>query len=313
MKLLRGFQHSEELSAGTVATIGNFDGVHCGHQALLRTLRIEATRLQLPLLVMLFEPQPGEYFLGAEAPVRLSTLREKLQVLGQCGVDYVLCVKFDRELASMPAVEFAERYIFSSLQAKYLLIGEDFRFGRDRRGDIELLQELGSKQSCVVQKFPDFYIDKQRVSSTKIRHALSSGALECSARFLGRTYSMCGRVVRGAGLGRQWGIPTANLNLNRTTLPLKGVFCVQVKLDGKPLFEGVANIGCRPTVDGNRNVLEIHLLNVDASLYGEVMQVFFLHKLRDEIKFSSVDELKARIYYDIAEAKSWFNCVHEII
>ena len=309
MKLVRCFQQLSELSGGTVTTIGNFDGVHLGHQALLSMLRSEATRRQLPLVVMLFEPQPGEYFHGQEAPVRLSSLREKLQALRQCGVDYVFCVKFDDKLASMSAVEFAERYIFSALNAKFLLIGEDFRFGRDRLGDVALLTELGHKLSCVVQKFPDFYINKQRVSSTKIRQALHSGALESSSTFLGRVYSMCGRVVYGAGLGRQWGVPTANINLNRSTLPLQGVFCVRVKQEGKPLLSGVANIGCRPTVDGSRNVLEIHLLDVDVSLYGEMLQVFFLHKLRNEIKFSSVDELKAKIYNDIVEAKSWFNCM----
>ncbi len=313
MKLWRGFEQIQQRSSATVATIGNFDGVHLGHQALLRLLRLEANRLQLPLVVMLFEPQPAEYFQKEAAPARLSTLREKLEVLRECGVDDVVCVKFDQKWASMLPLEFAEHYVFLGLNAKYLLMGEDFRFGRERAGDMMLLSELGKKHACDVHTFPDFYIDQQRVSSTKIRQALSVGALEQSASFLGRTYSMCGRVVHGAGRGRQWGFPTANLMLNRKTLPLSGVFCVQVKQEGRALLAGVANIGCRPTIDGSRNVLEIHLLDVDVSIYGEMLQVFFLHKLRDEIKFSSVNELKIKIHEDIAEAKSWFNRIHEII
>lgn len=306
MKLLHGFQQIAELGLGTVATIGNFDGVHRGHQALLAALRLQASRMQLPMLVMLFEPQPSEYFHNQDAPARLSSLREKVHMLRQCGADYVWCLKFDEYLASMPAVEFAERFIFSLLQAKYLLIGEDFRFGRGRVGDVTLLNELGSKQSCVVQKFSDFFIDIQRVSSTKIRHALEEGKLDYAAKLLGRPYSMCGRVVRGAGRGQQWGIPTANLSMHHKTLPLKGVFCVRVKREGKPLLSGVANIGCRPTIDGTKNSLEIHLFDMDESLYGEMLQVYFLHKLRDEIKFSSVDDLIAQIHNDIAAAKAYY-------
>ena len=306
MKLLRGFQQIAELGPGSVATIGNFDGVHRGHQALLAMLRSQASRIQLPMLVMLFEPQPSEYFHGKAAPARLSSLREKLQMLRHCGADYVFCLKFNQYLASMPAVEFAERFIFSLHQAKYLLIGEDFRFGHDRIGDVALLNELGSKQSCIVQKFPDFFIDTQRVSSTKIRGALEEGKLDYAAKLLGRPYSIGGRVIRGAGRGRQWGIPTANLNMHHKTLPLSGVFCVRVKREGKPLLTGVANIGCRPTIDGTKNSLEIHLFDMDESLYGEILQVYFLHKLRDEIKFTSVDDLITQIHHDVAAAKKYY-------
>ena len=305
MKLLRGFQTFTELSAGTAATIGNFDGVHRGHQALLSLLRSQASRMHLPMLVVLFEPQPGEYFRGQQAPARLSSLREKLQMLRQCGVDYVCCLKFDKHLASMLANEYAERFIFSLIKAKFLLIGEDFRFGCDRLGDVALLKRLGSNHSCVVQNFSDYFIDEQRVSSTKIRRALYQGELDSAATFLGRPYSMCGRVVQGDGRGRQWGIPTANLNLHHKTLPLKGVFCVSVVRQGKPTLTGVANIGCRPTIDGSKNVLEVHLFDFDESIYGEILQVCFLHKLRDEMKFSSIDDLIAQIHNDISAAKAY--------
>lgn len=306
MKVLRGFHQISKLKVDTVATIGNFDGVHCGHQALLNALRTEADRMQLPMLVMLFEPQPGEYFRGQQAPARLSSFREKIQALSHFGVDYVCCLKFDNYLASMAAIEFAERIVFSLLQAKYVLIGEDFRFGHGRLGDITLLNELGHQKACVVRHFSDFFIDNRRVSSTIIRQALQLGKLDYAAQLLGRPYSMCGRVVRGDGLGRQWGVPTANLNLHRSTLPLNGVFCVRVKRPGKDAFTGVANIGCRPTVDGSKNVLEIHLFDVDEPFYGEMLEVCFLHKLRDEIKFTSIDALVARIHNDVAAAKNWF-------
>ncbi len=313
MKLLRGLRQISELQVGTAATIGNFDGVHSGHQALLKVLRLQADRMHLPLLVMLFEPQPGEYFHGQQAPARLSSFREKVEVLHQVGVDYVCCLKFDNYLASMAAIDFAERIIFSLLQAKYLLIGEDFRFGCGRLGDIALLNELGRQAACIVEPFPDFFIDNQRVSSTKIRQALQLGELDYASMLLGRSYSMCGRVVYGDGRGRQWGVPTANLSLRRSTLPLKGVFCVRVMRQGKPVLAGVANIGCRPTVDGSKNVLEIHLFDVDESLYGEMLQVCFLHKLRDEMKFASVDALVAQIHNDVAAAKNWFVNINELI
>ncbi len=313
MKLLCGFQQISALGVDTAATIGNFDGVHRGHQALLSVLRSQASRMRLPMLVILFEPQPSEYFFKQQAPARLSSLREKVDVLRQCGADYVCCLKFDDSLASLPAVEFAKHYIYSLLQAKYLLVGDDFRFGRGRLGDVALLDELGRQESCVVQNFSDFFIDEQRVSSTKIRHALQAGQLDYAATLLGRPYSMCGRVIRGAGLGRQWGIPTANISLHRRTLPLKGVFCVRVLRQGKSSLMGVANIGCRPTVDGIKNSLEVHLFDIDESLYGEMLHVCFLHKLRDEMKFASVDALVKQIHHDVAVSKVWFNGLKELI
>lgn len=313
MKLLRGIQQVTAFSVGTVATIGNFDGVHRGHQALLTKLRQEATRLSLPMIVMLFEPQPGEYFQDQQSPARLSSLREKLQMLRQSGTDYVICLSFKESLASMSAVAFAEHFIFSSLCARYLLIGEDFRFGMGRTGDISLLQSLGAKTSCIVETFPDYFIDAQRVSSTKIRAALGSGDLMYANKLLGRPYSMSGRVIQGSGLGRQWGIPTANLKLCHKNLPLKGVFCVRVQREGQPWLRGVANVGCRPTIDGLKNVLEIHLFDVDESLYGAFLQVCFLHKLRDELKFSSVDRLIKQIHADILAAKAYGEQVVEII
>lgn len=309
MKLLRRVQNITELRAGCVVTIGNFDGVHRGHQALLALLREQASRMQLPMVVLLFEPQPGEYFNRQTAPARVYRLREKLQALHQCGVDYVYCLKFDKQLANMLPDEFAEHIIFSRLNARYLLLGADFHFGRDRLGDLALLSRLGHKKGVIVETCPDFCVEKARVSSTQIRHALYLGELDRAEALLGRKYSLCGRVKQGNGIGRQWGVPTANLSVHQGRLPLSGVFCVKVKRQGKPMLAGVANLGSRPTIDGSKNVLEVHLFDFDESLYGEMLQVFFLHKLRDEIKFSSVDALIAQIHLDVAAARNVYDLI----
>lgn len=306
MKLLRGVQHFAEFDKGVVATIGNFDGVHLGHQKLISSLRDKANSMKLPLVVVLFEPQPREYFQREAAPARLSSLREKLEMLKSCQVDYIYSIKFDNTFAKTTAADFSTQYLFKILKVRYLLVGEDFRFGMNRAGDVPLLQTLGTHFSCKVETYSDFLIENEKVSSTKIRGALQQGDLSLAAKYLGRTYSLCGRVVRGDGRGRQWGIPTANLSLHRLSLPLVGVYVVQVRR-GSRLIHGVANIGKRPTVDGTKNILEIHLLDFDDSIYGELLQVFFLHKLRDEVKFSSVDVLIAQIHNDIAAAKAFIN------
>ncbi len=304
MKLLHRVSQITTLHAGCALTIGNFDGVHLGHQALLASLRGQASRLHLPMVVLLFEPQPGEYFKRQQAPARLYRLREKIQALRQCFVDYVYCLKFDKQLAEMLAAAFAEQYIFSRLNAKYVLLGDDFHFGRDRAGDLGLLQKLSHKHGVEIETYPDFCVENARVSSTQIRQALYLGDLNRASALLGRQYSLCGRVLRGLGMGRQWGVPTANLSLTRGTLPLSGVFFVQVRRQDNALLAGVANIGNRPTMDGSKNVLEVHLFDFDESLYGEMLQVFFLVKLRDEIKFSSVDALIAQIHADVTAARN---------
>ncbi len=309
MKLLRGFQHIAAFPTGTIATIGNFDGIHKGHQALLAELRAQADRRNVPALVILFEPQPGEYFHGNNAPARLSNLREKLTMLNHCGIDFVYCLKFDKRLSLMSPEDFAQQVLFSYLNIKHLIIGRDFRFGCNRLGDVTLLNTMAIERLVTVQLFADFSITDERVSSTGIRHALQQGELRQASALLGRTFCLSGRVIRGDGRGRQWGIPTANLSLHRITLPLKGVFCVQVRRKGT-LLPGVANIGSRPTVDGSKNILEVHLFDFDESLYGERVHVFFLHKLRDEMRFPSVDVLIAQIRDDVTAAKQYFAAAH---
>lgn len=311
MKLLRGVASSLPVfSKGTVVTIGNFDGVHLGHQNLIASLKTVANEMALPLVVILFEPQPKEYFQQKNAPERLSSLRDKLLWLEQCRVDYVVCIKFNKYFAQMSSFDFVHRYLITGLNVKHLLVGEDFRFAKHREGNVALLKKLGKEFGYQVQCYQDYCMDHEKVSSTKIRSLLSQGHLKQGSTLLGRSYSICGRVVHGAGKGRVWGIPTANIRLHRFSLPLRGVFVVNVTL-GKVRGFGVANIGVRPTVDGTKNSLEVHLFDFDKSIYGELMQVFFLFKLRDEIKFHSVDALIAQIVDDITAAKTYLNAYHE--
>lgn len=309
MILLNGLKQTALLPSRVVATIGNFDGVHRGHQALLSFLRRQATMLQCPLLVILFEPQPAEYFQPVQSPVRLTRLRKKLQVLESLGVDYVCCLKFNAQLAQMPAADFAENILFKSLQVTYLLTGDDFRFGRDRVGDIHLLTSIGKKYNAVVETFPNFQIKDERISSTGIRLALQQGNLQHAASCLGRPYSLCGRVVQGDGRGRQWGIPTANIALQHQRLPLSGVFAVHVRRrHDDTLYHAVANIGRRPTIEGQMQLtFEVHLLEFNESIYGEMLDVTFIHHLRKEEKFNSVDALINQIHQDIASAKRLFS------
>ncbi|MBA4697607.1 MAG: bifunctional riboflavin kinase/FAD synthetase [Legionella sp.] len=301
MQLLRKLDSSNHFSKGSVVTVGNFDGVHRGHQALLTQLKHEAERRSLPSVLLLFEPQPSEFFYGLQAPARLTCLREKLALLKK-HVDYVGCLRFNASLAALPAEIFVEKYLLTLLRAEYLLVGNDFRFGSARQGDRRLLEKLmqedGNRQ---VEFFPDFFIKNERISSTKIREALQAGDLQSASALLGRTFSLSGHVVRGAGRGGQWGIPTANVHIRRAVLPLRGVFAVKVLAEGQWL-KGVANIGTRPTVQGVENTLEVHLLDFTGNLYGKLIQVFFSDKLRDEIKFPSIKELLDQIHADIVLA-----------
>lgn len=306
MKLVRGVSHKNKFDPGVVATIGNFDGVHLGHQHLISSLKLKADSLNLPLVLILFEPQPQEFFKKDQAPARLSSLREKLDIFAQLKVDYVYCIRFDQALAQTSATDFIAHHLVTILNIKYLLVGADFRFGSNREGDVQLLKTLSATQHCEVHTAEDFLVDQKRVSSTKIRQALEHNNFELAAQFLGRPYSMSGRVIKGDGRGRLWGIPTANLSVHRLSLPLKGVFVVEVCLEGA-IIQGVANIGKRPTVQGIKNVLEIHLFNFNQMIYGKLVQVEFLHKLRDEVKFTTVDALIAQIHQDIAAAKVFFS------
>lgn len=304
MKLLRGSHNLHELSKGSVVTIGNFDGVHLGHKALFTRLRTQADAFNLPLLAVLFEPQPSEYLLKEIAPPRLFSLQEKLQVMQSLNIDFVYCLRFNQSLAVIEPIEFIQKFIINLFKTKFLLIGKDFRFGHNRKGDIELLQKFAN-QSYDIEIFPEVIFDNARISSTRIRQALQNDHLDEATKLLGQNYFLCGRVEKGHGRGRTLGIPTANITLGRRKIPLNGVYCVQVRIKNL-WYYGVANIGTRPTVDGSKIAFEVHLFDFNKDIYNHKVQVFFIKKLRDEIKFPAIEDLIEQILQDIVQAKQYF-------
>lgn len=306
MKLIRGIHNINASHRGCVLTIGNFDGVHRGHQSLLQRLVEEGRRRKLPVIVMIFEPQPLELFAGSEAPARLTRLREKVRHLAECGVDYVLCIRFERRFAALTAESFVKDLLVDRLGVRYLAVGDDFRFGAGRKGDFLLLQKAGQKYGFDVVSTHTFCEGGVRISSTAVRQALAHDDLKRVESLLGRPFSISGRVVHGDELGRTIGFPTANLPLRRQVSPVRGVYAVEVLGAAEtPLF-GVANIGTRPTVKGKRQQLEVHLLDVTLDLYGRHIEVIMRSKIRNEQRFASLDELKAQIARDEMTAREFF-------
>lgn len=306
MQLIRGIHNLRPSQRGCVATIGNFDGVHLGHQAVIGQLGEEAGRLNLPSVLITFEPQPLEYFRPEQAPARLTRLREKLEALRRFHIDRLLCLSFNRKLAQMPAEEFIRRVLVDGLGIKYLVVGDDFRFGKDRRGDFAMLQAAGREYGFAVVNMHTFAIDGERVSSTRIREAMERGDMAAAEQLLGRSYRMSGRVAHGEKLGRELGFPTANIHVHRKATPLQGIFVVEVfGIEGEPL-PGVASLGTRPTVDGKKTILEVYLFDFDRDIYGKHLQVSFLFKLRDEVRYTTLDALKVQIGKDVEDAQRYF-------
>jgi len=306
MKLIRGIHNLSQAPHGCVLTIGNFDGVHRGHQALLQGLRAEGRARGLPVVVMIFEPQPLELFAADKAPARLTRLREKLRYLAESGVDYVVCLRFDRRFAALTAQAFISDLLVKRLGVQFLAVGDDFRFGAGRQGDFLLLQKAGSEFGFDITSTQTFCHGGVRISSTAVRQALAEDNLEQAENLLGHPFIISGRVVHGDELGRTIGFPTANLPLRRQVSPVKGVYAVEVMgLGDKPL-PGVANIGTRPTVAGVRQQLEVHLLDVVMDLYGRHIDVVLRKKIRNEQRFASLDELKAQIARDELTAREFF-------
>lgn len=307
MELIRGLHNLRPEHHGCVATIGNFDGVHLGHQAVLGQLADKAAQLGLPTVVISFEPQPQEYFSHGDIPPRLTRFREKLKALRRYSVERVLCLPFNRALAEMEAEDFIRRVLVEGLGVRYLVVGDDFRFGKERRGDFAMLQRAGAEHGFEVVTMHTFEIGGSRVSSTRIREALQVGDLALAEQLLGRPYRMCGRVAHGNKLGRTIGFPTANIFLHRKKTPVDGVFAVEMfGIEGEPV-PGVANVGTRPTVDGTRSLLEVHLFDFAADIYGEYVFVDFLHRIREERRFESFDALKAQILLDAESARNYFS------
>lgn len=305
---IRGLHNLRPEHRGSVATIGSFDGLHRGHRAIIQQLLAQAREHQLPSVVILFEPQPYEFFASERAPARLMRLADKIRGLAALGVDRVLCIQFNQRFSQLSADDFVQQVLADGLAIKSLVVGDDFRFGRDRGGDFNLLKAAGEQVGFSVFDTQTVLHDGERISSTRIRAALEAEEFALAEALLGHPYTMRGKVVYGQQLGRTINVPTANVQLKRYRSPLNGVFAVlQRSLPEGQWREGVANVGIRPTVGGaTKPILEVHLLDFAGDLYGEQVEVSFVKKLRDEQKFPSFDALKQQIYRDIDEAKRFF-------
>jgi riboflavin kinase/FMN adenylyltransferase len=306
-QLIRGLHNLTPPEKGCVVTIGNFDGVHRGHQALLAEVKARATALGVPSVVITFEPQPIEYFASGKSQVpRLMRWREKFYALSKYGIDKVLFLRFNQQLAGLTADEFISELLVRGLNVKHVLVGDDFRFGKARQGDFEFLKKAGDKLGFGVENMTSVVLNGERVSSTAVRQALAVADESKVSAYLGQPYSMKGRVVHGHKRGRSIGFPTANINLHRHIAPVKGVYAVRMHGIDKESITGVANVGVRPTVGGTRSLLEVHLFDFDEDIYGRYVCVEFCKKLRDEKRYDSFDLLKEQIKIDADQARTFF-------
>ena len=310
MELIRYSYNLNSRHRGCVATIGNYDGIHLGHQAVLRQLKRQAEVMGLPALVITFEPHPQEFFNAGKAPARITSFREKLEMLKLQNIDRVLCLRFQQGIADLSAEQFIERVLVDDLSIKRLIIGDDFRFGKNRRGDYRMLQEFGKRLDFDVILTETHRLDGDRVSSSSIRERLQESRFEDAQLLLGRYFSISGRVVYGAERGRQLGFPTANVNLSKRHVPLRGVFAVSVKGADEKTHLGVANLGTRPVFEEKKLLLEAHLFDFNRMIYGRHISVEFFKRLRDERKFASIDELVTQIATDIRTAREFFGDIN---
>jgi len=302
IELIRGLNNLKPDHRDCVLTIGNYDGLHKGHQAMLARLRERAREAGVPSTVMSFEPMPREFFDPDGSPARLSSLREKIEDLAAFDVDRLLCLRFDRSLAAVDPSAFVQDLVIQRLRPRYILVGADFRFGRNRAGDVNLLADYGRRHGFEVATLPDVCDNGERVSSTRVRDALAAGDTKRAERLLGRPYRMSGRVARGEQLGRQLGVPTANIRLGRRPAPCFGVYAVDAILPGGERVPGAANLGIRPTVGGRACLLEVHLIGYRGNLYGERIDVRFRSFLRPEARFETTDALRSQMLADIERA-----------
>lgn len=307
MKIIRGLhKDTRALIAGCVATIGKFDGVHLGHQYVINAMKQQAATINLPTVVILFEPHPQEFFHPEQLTARLTRLREKLFYLTELKVDYVLVLPFNHQFATMSALDFVNQILIKYLHVKHFFVGDDFYFGARREGDLTLLKQLAEAYRFTVTAVPPYYLQQQRVSSSLVRATLARGDFALVKQLLGRPYSLHGRIIHGAKRGRTIGFPTANIALHRTSPPLSGVYAVQVLGINHEQIPGVANIGLRPTVDGTNFLLEVYLFDFHQDIYGCYVQVEILHKIRAEKHFASFELLKEQIQHDVIAARHFF-------
>ena len=316
MQVFRGFQHPG-IAPACALTIGNFDGVHRGHQAMLALLRSEAQHRGIPSCVLTFEPHPRDFFarlIGREdgAPARIALLRDKLSELERCGVDQLVVMRFDARLAGLSPQAFIDEVLLRGLHARYVLVGDDFRFGKQRAGDYDLLDAAGESQGFEVARMRSYEVRGHRVSSSAVRQALQTGDMAQAAHLLGRPYSISGHVIHGRKLGRDLGFRTLNLRFGHARPAVTGIFVVRVHGLTDQAVAAVASLGVRPTVEeSSRVLLEVHCLQWPATLdinggYGRCIRVELLHKLHDELRYNSLADLQAGIAQDVAQAQAWF-------
>jgi riboflavin kinase/FMN adenylyltransferase len=306
MRLLRGVDHREPVFSGAVVTIGNFDGFHRGHQAVVSRLLAASASRSAPSVLITFEPLPQEFFVPERAPGRLQRLRDRMDFLRTTGLDAVWLMRFGKTLSEMPAEDFVRRVLHHALGARHVLIGDDFRFGKGRGGDFALLQALGRDLGFTVESTPTLADDSGRISSTRVRAAAQAGDFDAAAHLLGRRYALCGRVSHGDKRGRQIGFPTANVRLGPRPMALRGVYAGWLSLQNGVRLPSVANIGWRPTVAGTEQRLEVHALDARPEIYGELVRFEPLASLRGEQRFDSLDALKAQIGRDVDAARAVF-------
>jgi riboflavin kinase/FMN adenylyltransferase len=306
MQLIRGLHNLTQPLPPCAVTIGNFDGIHLGHQQVLQQLKTIADKSALCSAVIIFEPQPIEFFAPDKAPKRLARFREKVAYLKSQDVDYLLCLKFDQPFSELSAEQFVLDLLVNRLSTRHLVIGDDFRFGKNRSGNFESLQVYGKQYGFEVDNTETLLFDGIRVSSTRIRESIQNDDFTLAATLLGRPYSLSGKVSHGQKLGRQLGYPTINIKMGSKTLIVKGIFAVMVKGIDNRVLQGVASLGTRPTVNGVDSILEVYILDFNQDVYGYSVEVDFLHKIRDEKKFDSLEELTANIEQDIVLAKQYF-------
>jgi len=303
MELVRGLHNVDRAARGCVLTIGAFDGVHRGHQEMIRVVRTIAASQGLPAALLSFEPMPREFFAKGTPPARLTRFREKYAALCEYGVERFVCLRFDSSLRSMSAAEFIGQVLVEALGARHIVVGHDFKFGRNMAGNVDVLRAAGAAAGFAVTEVPRFEIDGERVSSSLVRTALETGEMAHAARLLGRPYRMTGRVVEGAKLGRKLGFPTANLRPQRRATPLAGVFAVRVSGAGLQNAPGVASLGTRPAVNGKELLLEAHVFDFEGDLYRQLLHVDFIARLRDEVGFPDMDQLVEQMKLDAARAR----------
>ncbi len=305
MRLIRGLHNLTPADRGTVATIGNFDGVHRGHQAMLDLLRQEAHVRDTAMSVISFEPDPREYLAPEQAPARITSLRDKVLRLADLGVDRFLCLPFNDALAGMEPEQFIRRILVDGLAVQYLVVGDDFRFGHRRKGDYDTLVRAGGRYGFTVTQTETIHDGRQRISSTRIREALARSDLGEAGRLLGYPYAISGRVVHGDRIGRDLGFPTANIRFHWKPA-LEGIFAVDASIEGGIPRPAIASVGTRPTVNGRQPLLEVYLLEFSGDLYHRHLQVTFRHWIRGQTRFGDLDALRAQIDRDVAEARKWF-------